>query len=1127
MAVKIAEGFVEVTAKTDTAKTRKSAEKAGRESGGWFARAFGRSSEKTLGGEERRLTGVFKRMGTKAGAGFMGAVAKSFVVGRRTTDTAAHEAGKSAGEEFGDGFKVGADGRLRGAKGRFVAGLGTGFDKAGKRAGSGFMGGLGGSVSRGMGGIVSTVSGGFSQMGRHPWLLVGVVAAAMAALPMIGAAAATGLVLAFGAGIAGIGILAAAQADQVKTAFTDLKDHVVARMREIAAPLQGTLVSIAGHAQGLFDALAPHLEQAFADMAPVLDQFSADLAEAFKGDGSLIEGATGAFNALLTDLGPKLGPVFEDMGDALKDLFATIEENPEMFSAFITGALQAVTGLIRFVGWLSKVHVWIAEKIPAAITTLMAPFQSFRDDMSSTSGEGESLVDKLKKMGDAFKEAWDSIKQGAQELWDAVQPVLQDLKDALLDSDVFETLSGWWDDLSEIVSLVGEFIGTEFKRIAGVVKGVWDTIGPDILGVLSGLWTGIKGIISGIFETVKGIFNTFIGVFTGDWSRAWEGIKQIFSGLWTAVVGIFQGAWQILKSVVMGAVNGVVGLFKWLWNMLVGNSIIPDMVNAIIDWFTGLRDKAVGLWNQIKDWIVGKAKALYEMVRVQIILLYNRAMSIFNNLRAGARMVWETIRSWVVDKATALKDKVVSAFNTLKDKAISAFTKAKDGIKEVWDKLKKAAKDPVSFVVDTVYNDGIRAFWNNIAGKIGMGKLPKIEGFERGGLVDMRRGGVQPGYSSKDNRIAAFRDGEGVLVPEAVQALGPSFVHAANRLKHRAGDLLLKQMPGFQRGGIVGAVNDFFDKSKDFFSGGFMNAVRAVTDPIVATMRSEFGTTGFKGLPTKAVQHVVDKLHGFLSPFESTMSGGSGQKVVEVAEKYVGTSGNPNQWTRRMGMNGLPWCGMFVDGVFEEAGASRALRSVWNPAAVRSYRVLPKVSRSEARPGDLPLYRSDDGHINIFTGEGTVTIGGNESNSVKRQSGYMLSASSIRRPAFAGGGIVGAFIGQDERENSELTTPLKTRLLREVMAGTPWAHGTHDGGGILLDGQAGVNRSGQAEVVATLEQLKALVAAGRGATYIFEEGAITLDASKLQSIADIIRLIEGLQQEARRHGSRTRVGAPR
>lgn len=1116
MAVRIAEGFVEVSARTDESKTRKSAQKAGGESGGWFARAFGRGTEKGMGREDRRLSTIFTKSGTKAGGMFSKAAATSIFKGSKNTTVAAKVSGTAAGEAFGDGFKRGADGRLRDARGRFVS-VGEGAGKAGERAGGLFSGGLGKSIRRGMGGITSSVGSGFASMGKMPWVLVGIVAVAMAALPALGATAALGMTLAFGAGLAGIGLAAAAQSEHVQQHFSDLKDHVVGTLKDIAAPLEGTLVDVSDDLTELFDTLSPHLEQAFSDMAPALSRFSDDLFGAFEGDGSLIEGITDAFTALLDDLGPELEGAFGRMGEALGDLFGTVEENPDVFAGIIVGALDFVTGLIKVVDWLSEAYVWISEKVPGGLLTLISPLGGLTTHLLDTQEAGGGLIAKFREMGGALREAWGHISGGISDLKDTVMPILQDIQDALASSDVMDTVSAWWTDISEIFALAGEVIGTIMHRAADAIGFIWEHFGSNIIGYFSGLWTIVSGIISGAFEVIKGLFTVFIGVFTGDWARAWEGIKQIFSGLWTAVVGIFTGAWTVLKSIGGAIVTAIVGAFQWLYDKIVGNSIVPDLVNEVVAWFTGLRDRAAELFAQVRDWIVARVRAMRDWAVAAVINLRDRAVGFFTSLRDRGVAIASNLRDWIVSRVTTLRDKIVNRFESIRDRAISAFRRAKDGIENVWKGIQSATKRPVNFVIETVYTEGIKKFWDSIAEKLpgNVGKLPPINKLAAGGRT---KGGV-PG---KDSIPSLLMADEYVIKRDSARKIGFGALEYINR----TGELPVQK---FAKGGIVGAVSDFISKGKDHFSDGFMRAVRAVTVPIRSTMRDEFGSSGFEGLPTKIVSYLTGKLENFLSPFESKLSGGNGNKVVQVAEKYVGTGGNPNKWTRRMGMNGLPWCGMFVDGVFSEAGASKAISAVSGTAAVRNYRVLPRVSKANARPGDLPLYRGDDGHINIFTGKGTTTIGGNESNSVRKQSGYINSASSIRRPKFADGGLVdlAAIVGQDRRETADIQTPLKTKLLREAMSGTPWERGTHDGGGILLDGSAAANQSGRAELVTTLEQLKALVAAGRGATYIFEEGAITIDASKLKDIADLMDMIGRLEQTARQHGARVRVGAPR
>ncbi|QIZ35823.1 hypothetical protein [Saccharopolyspora sp. ASAGF58] len=73
---------------------------------------------------------------------------------------------------------------------------------------------------------------------------------------------------------------------------------------------------------------------------------------------------------------------------------------------------------------------------------------------------------------------------------------------------------------------------------------------------------------------------------------------------------------------------------------------------------------------------------------------------------------------------------------------------------------------PIQFVIDVVYNNGIRPVWNGIAGVFGLGKLDEVR---------LAGGGVLPGYApGVDSVPAMLSPGEAVLTPEATRFLGPA-----------------------------------------------------------------------------------------------------------------------------------------------------------------------------------------------------------------------------------------------------------------------------------------------------------------------------------------------------------------
>lgn len=100
---------------------------------------------------------------------------------------------------------------------------------------------------------------------------------------------------------------------------------------------------------------------------------------------------------------------------------------------------------------------------------------------------------------------------------------------------------------------------------------------------------------------------------------------------------------------------------------------------------------------------------------------------------------------------------------------------AKDSIDSIPSRKTVAINFVRTTTYQSVYPDPVFQGQGQHGGVVGQ----DIMRFARGGVVDMRAGGVQPGFSAKDNRIGLFRDGEAILVPEVTKALGGRKVIAA------------------------------------------------------------------------------------------------------------------------------------------------------------------------------------------------------------------------------------------------------------------------------------------------------------------------------------------------------------
>ncbi|MFD7997566.1 aggregation-promoting factor C-terminal-like domain-containing protein, partial [Streptomyces mexicanus] len=229
---------------------------------------------------------------------------------------------------------------------------------------------------------------------------------------------------------------------------------------------------------------------------------------------------------------------------------------------------------------------------------------------------------------------------------------------------------------------------------------------------------------------------------------------------------VIQPVWSFIKGVISGA---------WTGSIKPTFGLLQAGVRGVGDVFTWLRDHAVTpAWNTIK---------------------------------ATISTVWQK--------------GIKPAFDALKvavGKVGDAFGDAKDAIGKAWDKIKKLTKDPINFVLGTVWNEGIVKVWKKIGGWIpGLPKLATLPLLAEGGMLP-----VQPGVFNSPTAIV----GEGnPRYPEFVIPTDPQYRGRARALWQAAGTQLLAG--GGIIGDIWGGIKNIGGKVADAFS----SATKFLTNP--------------------------------------------------------------------------------------------------------------------------------------------------------------------------------------------------------------------------------------------------------------------------------------------------------
>lgn len=530
--------------------------------------------------------------------------------------------------------------------------------------------------------------------------------------------------------------------------------------------------------------------------------------------------------------------------------------------------------------------------------------------------------------------------------------------------------------------LYGFFIVTRLIKLA--VLG-WAAAQAILNGALvafqlisaAGPWGWIVLAILAVVAVVVYLYNRF------GWFR--DGVKAVFLAIQTAALWLWKNALQPVFSAIWSALQTVGQWAMWLWEnaikpafdaiVFAGRILLTAIVVAVILpiivafkllgliaellWTNAIRPvfkaiAALAVWlyrNMIKPQFDAMVAAFRVVAKIATWLWKNMLGPAFRAIGDAAKsMYMSAIKpafGWIADRAAWVWDKVKFAFDLLKGglKAVgAAFKTAKDYIGVQWGKLHDLARKPVQYIVDVVYNNGIRGVWNKVAGAFGAPKLPKYT-FAEGGILP----GYTPGrdvhkFVSPTGGALELSGGESIFRPEFTRAVGSGFVGAMNSIAKSHGsqgvkaalapvfggnpntptDTSLRYANGgitqsFADGGIfgwigkaasaaVGAGSAAWNGIKkgaswlgDTLEASARAGVKNVVNPLLANFPGM--DTGFGKLVRSIPNSIVDALFGYSKEADKKGGGGVGGPKIQAALKWAKTqNGLPYQW----GGNGNP-----------------------------------------------------------------------------------------------------------------------------------------------------------------------------------------------------------------------------
>jgi SLT domain-containing protein len=226
----------------------------------------------------------------------------------------------------------------------------------------------------------------------------------------------------------------------------------------------------------------------------------------------------------------------------------------------------------------------------------------------------------------------------------------------------------------------------------------------------------------------------------------------------------------------------------------------------------------------------------------------------WNSAYKGARDAYNSINNNVFQPIGKFFTKTIPGWaGTMRDKVKSAFTDMKNGIGTIWKGIEKVTAVPINFVINDVYNSGIRKVWNGVAGAVGLKSksLPSMTPlkYAQGGAITGANVGM-------DTKTILAHPGEHILTAEEVKNMGGHNAVARMRSMYSSsGSARVAPPQGVSRyglggaisggiGDVIGGTGDLLKAGANAFTGLVRGALGAALDPVL----NKLSSTATKGI---------------------------------------------------------------------------------------------------------------------------------------------------------------------------------------------------------------------------------------------------------------------------------------
>ncbi|MGI5216242.1 hypothetical protein [Nocardia sp. CA-290969] len=490
--------------------------------------------------------------------------------------------------------------------------------------------------------------------------------------------------------------------------------------------IKGLTSGTGGLTQGWLDfttAVAPHMENVGSAIASIGESIGGVFTQ--MANSGMLDQIMVGFADALRGVGPLLGSLIASLGTMATQVLPTLRPLFESLGQALVAVAPA----------LGEIGAVFANSLTAIMPGLSTLISALADALVPILPVVQVL---LQTLGDALSPLMPILAQIAITVGQALIHAVEALAPAL--GPLLTAFNALLEAIAPILPYVAEVISLLVQSLAPALTVIFQAFAPVISQLVDALLPVFRMVAPVIAEVAMIIGQALADAITQ--------LAPVLPQLITAFMGIVQAALPLLPVIAQLAADLLPPLVQVILALV---PVIMKLSEALI-WFVdfAVNTILVPALNFLAPFVTG----------------------IFNTIGDVVTWVIETVIggaiNWLVDTA-------FPALGRGLDTVKGWFSTGIEAIGKAWDGLKEAAAVPVRFVVNTVWNDGLRKAWNTVADFLpGLEPMdPVVLGFRRGGAV------WGAGSGTSDSIDARLSRGEHVVTAaEVLRAGGQNILYA-------------------------------------------------------------------------------------------------------------------------------------------------------------------------------------------------------------------------------------------------------------------------------------------------------------------------------------------------------------